>query len=389
MNSSSQGVKEEFRKTVYRHFQDLQSRDLVPNEAATLAFKLASGAVEEPPDLTSLLDCLSKVKLTDQMMGDAIHLIGATFSSLDTLHMSFLPKHSIQKTEEESSQRCAEKVSAPALGVDFVSLRAVYEAVLALESQQVVDALMLSIDKLLAEMRLAIDALSSSSAAGEFEHMVAVIQQFITIHLYKALQIDEPVEMATKVLALLDSANERSRIAKHAIFYNDAVNNDEFNIKEDFRRFKHPERYTFSFCKYPFIYDPSSKSLLLQMESQELMNEEFEGAILQSIFVEATCPYLVLTVRRSHLVQDTLEQIQDSIDLKKKLKVKFLGEEGVDEGEVQKEFFQLIVRDIFYHGMFTYDEQTRLYWFSAGDSMDLLFMEYELIGVIIGLAMYN
>ncbi|GBG62284.1 hypothetical protein CBR_g29892 [Chara braunii] len=445
MNSSSQAAKEEFRKTVYRHFQDLQSRGLVPNEAAALAFKLASGAVEEPPDLTSLLDCLSKVKLTDGM-GDAVHLIDATFSSLDALHMSFLPKHTIQKSEEESSKKCAEKVSAPALGVDFVSLRALYEAVLTLESQEVVDALMLSIDKLLAEMHLAIDALSSSSAAGgtriarpiliilqnpllmepehhrllhkiwrlitslpspwqeslirafassgrmEFEHMVAVIQQFVTIHLYEALQIDEAVEMATRVLALLDNANERSRIAKYTIFYNDAVNNDEFNIKEDFRRFKHPERYNFSFCKYPFIYDPSSKSRLLQMESEETMNEEFEGAILQSIFVEATCPYLVLTVRRSHLIQDTLEQIQDSTDLKKKLKVKFLGEEGVDEGGVQKEFFQLIVRDIFdpKYGMFTYDEQTRLYWFSSGDSMDLLFMEeYELIGVIIGLAIYN
>jgi hypothetical protein len=34
-------------------------------------------------------------------------------------------------------------------------------------------------------------------------------------------------------------------------------------------------------------------------------------------------------------------------DLKKPLKVKFVGEEGIDQGGVQKEFFQLIVEEIF------------------------------------------
>jgi hypothetical protein len=34
-------------------------------------------------------------------------------------------------------------------------------------------------------------------------------------------------------------------------------------------------------------------------------------------------------------------------DLKKPLKVVFYGEEGIDEGGVQKEFFQLIISDLF------------------------------------------
>lgn len=34
-------------------------------------------------------------------------------------------------------------------------------------------------------------------------------------------------------------------------------------------------------------------------------------------------------------------------DLKKQLKVKFEGEEGVDEGGLTKEFFQVIVRNLF------------------------------------------
>jgi hypothetical protein len=30
-------------------------------------------------------------------------------------------------------------------------------------------------------------------------------------------------------------------------------------VKEDYRRWKQPDRYDFSFCKYPFVYDPASK----------------------------------------------------------------------------------------------------------------------------------
>ena len=51
-----------------------------------------------------------------------------------------------------------------------------------------------------------------------------------------------------------------------------------------------------------------------------------------------------LQVRRSHLINDTLLQMSlRKEDLKKPLKVQFMGEEGIDEGGVQKEFFQLIM----------------------------------------------
>ena len=46
----------------------------------------------------------------------------------------------------------------------------------------------------------------------------------------------------------------------------------------------------------------------------------------------ATCPYLVLEVRREHLMQDTLAQLRSrkTQDLKKPLKIKYVesGEEG-------------------------------------------------------------
>lgn len=45
-------------------------------------------------------------------------------------------------------------------------------------------------------------------------------------------------------------------------------------------------------------------------------------------------PFFVLHVERARLLQSTLAQIGsvDSLALKKQLKVRFVGEEGVDEG---------------------------------------------------------
>ena len=46
--------------------------------------------------------------------------------------------------------------------------------------------------------------------------------------------------------------------------------------------------------------------------------------------------------------------------------MQFVGEEGIDEGGVQKEFFQLIISQVFdvSYGMFTYDEALRSFWFN-------------------------
>ena len=48
------------------------------------------------------------------------------------------------------------------------------------------------------------------------------------------------------------------------------------------------------------------------------------------------------------------------------VQVKFRGERGVDEGGVRKEFFQVILRELFdpKYAMFTYNEDSRLFFFS-------------------------
>ena len=52
---------------------------------------------------------------------------------------------------------------------------------------------------------------------------------------------------------------------------------------------------------------------------------------------------MMMQVRRQQLLNDTVLQMRRANRvLKRPLKVKFIGEEGVDEGGVTKEFFQVV-----------------------------------------------
>ena len=90
-------------------------------------------------------------------------------------------------------------------------------------------------------------------------------------------------------------------------------------------------------------------------------------------------------------MSDSLKEISEKQkDLKKKLKVSFVGEPGLDMGGLTKEWFQMLVKQIFEpdYGMFVYHPHSRCYWFSVSGSSSNL-REYNLIGVLMGLAVYN
>ncbi|XP_077977108.1 ubiquitin-protein ligase E3A-like isoform X2 [Glandiceps talaboti] len=169
-----------------------------------------------------------------------------------------------------------------------------------------------------------------------------------------------------------------------------------------------------SLLQFPFLLDPASKVHILHLESVVQMRQEYQDAILHQARVNqaqkyykealdksahledaiksAMCPFLVLEVRREHLIKDTLAQIRtQQNDLKKPLKIKYVGggEQGLDLGGLQKEFFQLITDSIFdpNYGMFSYNEESRRIWINGAsfESQE----EFELVGIILGLAIYN
>ncbi|KAG2232848.1 hypothetical protein INT48_006300 [Thamnidium elegans] len=202
---------------------------------------------------------------------------------------------------------------------------------------------------------------------------------------------DPVVIDATKCIAVLYRLNEKKKYVSYVDFYNDAVN-EQLEIKEDFPNFK--DRKGFSFCDYPFMLNPAVKADVLKVESVFQMRHELQDAFFRALFQGVNSPYLVLEIRRDHIISDTLIQLEEKSihDLKKQLRVQFLGEEGVDEGGVQKEFFQLIVREIFdtKYGMFTFNEESRLCWFSPNPVLDNInIREYKLVGLLLGLAVYN
>lgn len=161
----------------------------------------------------------------------------------------------------------------------------------------------------------------------------------------------------------------------------------------------------FSFVSYPFLLSPAAKSAYLGVDARvqqithgrQALREGFArrmglAGAAAAASDSAASPYLVLEVRRSHIVEDTLQRVVNTHpkwQLKKPLRVKFVGEAGVDEGGVRKEFFQVMVRQLFNpdFGMFKEEQESHTLWFNH-DS-DASPVQWELLGTLLGLALYN
>jgi len=81
--------------------------------------------------------------------------------------------------------------------------------------------------------------------------------------------------------------------------------------------------------------------------------------------------------------------LENPQDLKKQLMVEFDAEQGIDEGGLSKEFFQLIVEEIFNpdYGMFIHCSESHTFWFNPSSYESCA--QFTLIGIVLGLAMYN
>ncbi|KAI8064399.1 hypothetical protein BC940DRAFT_306156 [Gongronella butleri] len=268
-----------------------------------------------------------------------------------------------------------------------------------------------------------------TSLLSVFHHMIQVRLLMRTSSTSNiSLNADPMVMDVTRCLSMIYRLNEKHHFVAYTEFYNDAIN-EQLEIKEDFPNYK--DHKGFSFCDYPFILNPVVKADILKIESVYQMRHELQDAFFRALFQGVNSPYLVLEVRRDHLIEDTLRQLEDKAihDLKKQLRVQFVGEEGVDEGGVQKEFFQLMIRELFdaRYAMFQFYDESRLCWFTTHlaavasapttaeeideiDEIDengekgengendastmhhderLTLSEYKLLGLLIGLAVYN
>jgi len=205
-----------------------------------------------------------------------------------------------------------------------------------------------------------------------------------------------------KLLHFLYMVNERGgeKVAFEK-FYNQPVS-DGFELGKEYLIWKHtlsnPQTIhrIQSICQLPFILTPEAKANIIQGEAMIMKSMAAQQSALGALFHgihPGMVSFLDINIRRDHIREDAMNQlVHRGSDLQKPLRVKFFSngveEEGQDEGGLSKEFFQLLVEEIFNvdFGMFVYNEETRDFWFSH---QALEADDFRLVGLILGLAIYN
>ncbi|KAI8634067.1 HECT-domain-containing protein [Xylariaceae sp. FL1651] len=217
---------------------------------------------------------------------------------------------------------------------------------------------------------------------------------------------DWQIKAAARVMALIFAANNYTHVRRNhapggrmyehlfstSDFYNTLV--DTLDYKADFELWE-SKKGKFTFCQYPFFLSIWAKIQILEFDAKRQMAGKAREAFFDSILTHKNyTQHLVFSIRRECLVDDSLQKVSEVVgsgseDIKKALRIEFQGEEGVDGGGLRKEWFLLLVREVFNpdHGLFIYDEDSQFCYFNPNtfETSD----QYFLIGVVLGLAIYN
>ena len=176
---------------------------------------------------------------------------------------------------------------------------------------------------------------------------------------------DWQIKAAAKVMSLLFSANNsgRSTALEHKknaerstdqtntvagelllkpgqklptnTFYNTLL--DYADLIADFECWE-SRRGKFSFCQYPMFLSIWAKIHILEYDTRRQMEVKAREAFFNSILSrKAINQHLLLKVRRDCLVDDSLQGISEVVgtgqeEIKKGLRIQFVGEEGIDAG---------------------------------------------------------
>src|SRR3990167_4312509 len=153
----------------------------------------------------------------------------------------------------------------------------------------------------------------------------------------------------------------------------------------------------FLFLDYPWLFSTAAKVDVIQNESKfsmkntlhQMLDEDGHLVIDNLLNIDQVL-HLQIQVRRNNLLEDSLRALSaQSKNYKKPLKIKFSGEEGVDQGGVKKEFFTLLMKELFNpaYAMFEQKFNDRFLWFNKL-SVECN-VNFELIGTLLALAIYN
>ena len=130
---------------------------------------------------------------------------------------------------------------------------------------------------------------------------------------------------------------------------------------------------------------------MCRLKQRHHLQDSFFRAIFDG--VQSTCLHLI--INRSNLLQDARDQLlnKPGHQLSKQLRISFVGEEGVDEGGLKKEFFQLCFHEIFSFSRNFKEIENSLFWFNdelEEDAEDADYTsDFMFFGILLALAIYN
>lgn len=225
-------------------------------------------------------------------------------------------------------------------------------------------------------------------------------------------KVNIPKEIVLCILILdffYRSNLELPRIAK-SDFVNEAVSNSlNLNVLAtqyyNYKNTPNAVNPPFLILNYPWLFTTEAKVDVLQVENYCSQNTQVLNQLNQGLaagnfnaLFNMQNIHLAISVRRDRILEDSLSKLTNQgKNLKKPLKIAFVGEAGVDAGGVKKEFFGLLSKELFnpQFAMFTMknvrllatNQQDRYLWFNHL-SLELK-LNFELVGTLIGLAIYN
>jgi E3 ubiquitin-protein ligase HECTD2 len=150
--------------------------------------------------------------------------------------------------------------------------------------------------------------------------------------------------------AARERAHTHGQIIPTSNFYNTLL--DYSDLIADYEAWE-ARRGKFAFCQYPFFLSIWAKIQIMEHDARRQMEIKAREAFFDSILTHKTVnQYLVLKIRRDCLVEDSLKGVSEVVgsgseEIKKGLRIEFRGEEGIDAGGIRKEWFLLLVRDVF------------------------------------------
>ncbi|KAG8523605.1 putative E3 ubiquitin-protein ligase HECTD2 [Galemys pyrenaicus] len=220
-----------------------------------------------------------------------------------------------------------------------------------------------------------------------FKQLVERLLQFISLRLFPAKPEEFPpitkcswwIPSASKVLALLNTANNlvHPSLIPYTDFYNSTL--DHIDLMEEYHTWQSfGNSHRFSFCQYPFVISIAAKKIIIQRDSEQQMISIARQSLVDKVSRRQRPDMNMLFLN--------MKLTRKRADLKKKLKVTFVGEAGLDMGGLTKEWFLLLIRQIFHpdYGMFTYHKDSHCHWFSSFKCDN-----YSEFRLLMGLAVYN